>query len=88
MADRVTVGAVAEELAAWWESLAEGTRRLILSILAALPGGEVLEGWIEPAPVGWLEVGLLARLLQALEEAGDVRRVLEVLGYGPEQEEA
>jgi hypothetical protein len=71
-----------DDLLTWWDSESDNFRVLVISILAALPGSEDLEGLgFEPAPVGWKEVELLGNLLVSLETPDDVRyAVRELLG--------
>lgn len=67
-----TIQEAVEALAAWLPSETDDFKRLVASLLAALPGGEELEG-VEAAPVGWKEVELLGDLLSTIQDAGDVR---------------
>jgi hypothetical protein len=69
---------VAAELEIWAPSLSEGFRNMLASILAALPGGECID-WVEPAPVGWLELGLLEKLFSVLHDASDVEYVAKTV---------
>ncbi len=66
------------ELLAWWSSEPQQFRNLVISILAALPGGESLEDDVvcDPAvPMGWKEADMLAKLLSAIRSEEDVRYV-------------
>ncbi len=73
-----TLVEVGEDLAIWWDSWPRETQMLILSLLAALPGGEWLQDrWgIEPAPIGWNEADIIGRLLTALKTREDVRYII------------
>ena len=72
-------------LLGWWDSLSDGFRELVLSCLAALPGGEKLEGLVEPAPLAWVEAELLGRLLLSLRDSEDVEVIVDTL-LGPDEE--
>ncbi len=70
---RPEVAEAVRALEAWLPSETGEFRRLVASLLAALPGGEPLEEMgVEPAPVGWKEVELLGDLLHAIQDSGDV----------------
>jgi len=60
------------QLWSWIDSETEDFVRLVGSILAALPGGDLLGEYFDPAPVGWKEIEILQELLEALEDASDV----------------
>lgn len=68
-----------EDLSTWWENETDGFRELVLRILASLPGGESLEGVVEPYSIGWKEVELLGNLLVSLQNAGDVEKAISIL---------
>ena len=59
--------------------------RLLVGVLAALPGGERAEELVrlnlgeEPPGVGWREVATLGAILVSLGDAGDVRRFSQAL---------
>lgn len=65
-----------DHLVSMWSSETEDFQSLVLQILASLPGSEELEGLVEPRAIGWLEVRLLTDLLEAIENADDVRQVV------------
>jgi hypothetical protein len=69
---------VAARLATWLPSETEDFRDLVARILAALPGGEVIE-WVEPLSIGWAEVALLQELLSVLHDASDVEYVAKTV---------
>lgn len=86
---REELAEVIEDLQGWWDSLADGTKELILSLLAALPGGDELTKLdIEPAAVGWVEADLIGRLLLAIQDSSDVRTVLKALNIPFEDEDS
>lgn len=75
---------VAEELKNWMEQWAEAPDwsfpHFVYRILAALPGSDRLEGLVDdPAPIGWKEADLIGRLLVEIQDADDVRDVVEFL---------
>ena len=62
-----------ERLAVWFESLSPKAQELILRILAAMPGGEVLRDYgivDEDATIGMVEGMILANYMRAALSAG------------------
>jgi len=85
-----------EDLCAWWLSESQEFRQLVLSILAALPGSDDLESFIEAGILpkiimGWKELELLSNLLSTIEDQADVayaiRKLSEEEGYYGEDKE-
>jgi hypothetical protein len=83
---REEVKAVVEELQAWLPSETEDFQRLVMKILVSLPGGERLDDRVAPLSVGWKEVELIGKLCNVLQDAQDVRDVVDAL-YPEEEEE-
>ena len=76
---------VLEELGYWWDSFAEDTRKVFITILASLPGGDDLYSAFGPAvsinlpALGWKETDILARLLSSIEDANDVHIITQCI---------
>ena len=78
----MTIKKLAEYLDVWLSSETIGFNELFFRLLASLPGGERLEelGY-QPfgSGLGWLEVGLIQRTLETVQDAEDVRELIDAL---------
>ena len=71
------------ELQSWLPNYDQGDAEyptLLFRVLASLPGGDRLEDLgYEPFNVGWHEADQLARVLDAIQDQGDVEDIVEGL---------
>lgn len=80
---RRAIEEIADELAAWLPNYGHGEDdfpTLLLRILASLPGGDRLEDvGYSPFRIGWYESGLLARVIDAIDDKRDVEDLVDAL---------
>ena len=77
------------EILSWLESEQREYVDFILNIVASLPGGDLLAdaGYGGMDFLGWKEMDLLSKMLEAIQDTRDTEEMAEALAGPPEEDE-